>query len=105
MLAAPTDRLPVGGGWVYEPKWDGFRTIAFCLPDRVHLQSRSGRNLTAYFPDVARLLRRTLPINTVLDGVMWSVKVSAGRMSHRRCGDDVPAVYPARWSTICQMWA
>jgi ATP-dependent DNA ligase len=31
MLAAPTDRLPAGAGWVYEPKWDGFRIIGFCL--------------------------------------------------------------------------
>ncbi len=76
MLARPVPDFPPAGrsgDLLLEAKFDGFRTIAFCLPDRVHLQSRSGRDLTAYFPDVARLLRRTLPINTVLDGelVVW----------------------------------
>ena len=53
-------RLPEGDGWAYEPKWDGFRAIAFVDGDEVELQSRNGKPLTRYFPEVtlpARALR------------------------------------------------
>ncbi len=52
-LAKPAKKLPTGDGWAYEPKWDGFRCIAFVDGDRVHLQSRNGRPLTRYFPELA----------------------------------------------------
>ncbi|HEX8106005.1 MAG TPA: ATP-dependent DNA ligase [Solirubrobacteraceae bacterium] len=52
-LAKSAKDLPGGGGWVYEPKWDGFRCIAFVDGDEVHLQSRNGRPLTRYFPELA----------------------------------------------------
>jgi ATP-dependent DNA ligase len=51
-LAKSAKTLPTGGGWVYEPKWDGFRAIAFVDGDEVHLQSRNGRQLTRYFPEL-----------------------------------------------------
>ena len=44
--------LPEGDGWAYEPKWDGFRAIAFVDGDEVTLQSRNGRELTRYFPEL-----------------------------------------------------
>ena len=52
-LAKSQKALPEGEGWVYEPKWDGFRSIAFIDGDQVHLQSRNGKPLTRYFPELA----------------------------------------------------
>jgi ATP-dependent DNA ligase len=52
-LARPRAKLPDGEGWAYEPKWDGFRAIAFVDGGDVHLQSRNGRPLTRYFPELA----------------------------------------------------
>src|SRR4051794_34310146 len=51
-LARSRDSLPAGDGWAYEPKWDGFRSIAFVDGDDVRLQSRNGRDLTRYFPEL-----------------------------------------------------
>jgi ATP-dependent DNA ligase len=51
-LAKTARALPTGEGWVYEPKWDGFRAIAFVDEDDVHLQSRNGRPLSRYFPEL-----------------------------------------------------
>src|SRR3954462_14846754 len=52
-LAKSAKALPKGEGWVYEPKWDGFRSIAFVDGGEVHLQSRNGKPLTRYFPELA----------------------------------------------------
>ena len=73
MLAAPAHVLPTGPGWAYEPKWDGWRALAFCQPGRVYLQSRTGKALPAYFPDVTRMAA-----GTVRDS-------SRVRASDRRC--------------------
>jgi ATP-dependent DNA ligase len=72
MLAAPVDEVPVGPDLLYEPKWDGWRCVAFRGHDGVYLQSRAGRNLTTYFPDITRALR-TLPPGVILDGelIVW----------------------------------
>ncbi|MEU4567040.1 hypothetical protein [Micromonospora sp. NPDC023956] len=72
MLAAPVDEVPAGPNLLYEPKWDGWRCLAFRGHDGVYLQSRAGRNLTLYFPDITRAVR-TLPAGTVLDGelIVW----------------------------------
>jgi ATP-dependent DNA ligase len=51
-LARPAKTLPAGEGWAYEPKWDGFRAIAFVDGDDVYLQSRSGKPLRRYFPEL-----------------------------------------------------
>jgi ATP-dependent DNA ligase len=51
-LARPRKTLPTGEGWVYEPKWDGFRALAFVDGDDVYLQSRNGRPLSRYFPEL-----------------------------------------------------
>jgi ATP-dependent DNA ligase len=62
-LAKSQKSLPEGEGWVYEPKWDGFRSIAFVDDGTVHLQSRNGKPLTRYFPEL------TFPAGRyVLDG-------------------------------------
>ena len=52
-LAKTARGLPTGEGWVYEPKWDGFRALAFVDGSDVELQSRNGRPLTRYFPELA----------------------------------------------------
>src|SRR3954454_17054550 len=51
-VARPRKALPTGEGWVYEPKWDGFRALAFVDGDDVYLQSRNGRPLSRYFPEL-----------------------------------------------------
>jgi ATP-dependent DNA ligase len=51
-LARPGAELPDGDGWLYEPKWDGFRAIAFVDGDDVHVQSRNGKGLGRYFPEL-----------------------------------------------------
>ena len=62
-LARSRSSLPQGDGWAYEPKWDGFRAIAFVDGDEVRLQSRNGRDLTRYFPEL-----RFAPGRYILDG-------------------------------------
>ena len=68
MEAQQSDELPVGGEWQYEPKWDGFRCIAFRDGDEISLQSKSGEPLTRYFPDVVENLRTLGARRFVLDG-------------------------------------
>src|SRR3954467_11269615 len=52
-LAKSAKALPTGPGWVYEPKWDGFRAVAFVDDGTVYLQSRNGRPLSRYFPELS----------------------------------------------------
>src|SRR5918997_1262253 len=56
MLAKPTPEIPTGDGWAYEPKWDGFRAIAFRDGPSVYLQSRDLKPLNRYFPELAEPL-------------------------------------------------
>ena len=51
-LARSRARVPEGDGWAYEPKWDGFRCVAFVDHDQVYLQSRNGKALSRYFPEL-----------------------------------------------------
>jgi ATP-dependent DNA ligase len=62
-LARPRAQLPEGDGWAYEPKWDGFRALVFVDGDDLVLQSRNGKPLTRYFPEL-----RFPPARYVLDG-------------------------------------
>jgi ATP-dependent DNA ligase len=68
MEAQVVDEIPAGPGWQYEPKWDGFRCLAFRDRDHVELQSKNGRSLTRYFPEVAAYLRALPAPSFVLDG-------------------------------------
>jgi ATP-dependent DNA ligase len=52
MEAVPVDSLPVGKGWQFEPKWDGFRCIVFRDGNAVYLQSRNQKPLGRYFPEL-----------------------------------------------------
>jgi len=69
-LAKSTNELPEGDGWCYEPKWDGFRTIIFRDGDDVHLQSRNGRPMNRYFPEIAEQALALPDERFVLDGEM-----------------------------------
>ena len=68
MLARLEKNLPTGDGWVYEPKWDGFRAMAFSEGDDIHIESRDGRALQRYFPEVAEVFRAELDRSCVIDG-------------------------------------
>ncbi len=68
MEALPASELPAGPEWQYEPKWDGFRCLAFRDGVRVDLQSKSGKPLTRYFPELAAALLALKPAKFVLDG-------------------------------------
>src|SRR2546423_14500936 len=68
MLAANQPELPAGDGWEYEPKWDGFRTIAHRTGDGVELVSRGGRPMARYFPEVLPAFRELGADPVVLDG-------------------------------------
>src|SRR5436309_7297096 len=67
MLARSVSDLPVDG-YVYEPKWDGFRCLAAREADDIELRSRHNRSLTRYFPEVADALRLLDVRRIVLDG-------------------------------------
>ena len=68
MEAESVDELPVGDRWQYEPKWDGFRCLVFRRGDKVALQSKAGKPLTRYFPDVVESAKALRGKQFVLDG-------------------------------------
>jgi ATP-dependent DNA ligase len=68
MEALSVDDIPVGTEWQYEPKWDGFRALVFRDGDKVELQSKSGRLMTRYFPELVTALRALKPPKFVVDG-------------------------------------
>lgn len=80
MLAAAARDLPrpgaLRGGALYEPKFDGYRALAFRTDERVRIQSRRGADLTAAFPDIAAAVADMVPPGVVLDGelVVWSAE-------------------------------
>jgi ATP-dependent DNA ligase len=68
MLAKRVAELPPGEGWIFEPKWDGFRILVFRDGDELLIQSRDEKPLDRYFPELAVPLRSQLPPRCVLDG-------------------------------------
>ena len=68
MEAESVDDLPTGPLWQFEPKWDGFRAIAFRDGDEILIQSRNGKPLGRYFPELVRALLALEPRKFVLDG-------------------------------------
>jgi ATP-dependent DNA ligase len=96
-LARSRTSLPEGEGWAYEPKWDGFRAIAFVDGDQVDLQSRNGKPLTRYFPEL-----RFPPGRYVLDGEIVAASFDTlGQRIHpaasriARLAAETPATYQA----------
>ena len=76
MEALSVDAIPVGEEWQYEPKWDGFRALAFRDGDKIEIQSKSGRLMTRYFPELVAALGALKARKFVLDG---ELVVPAGR--------------------------
>src|SRR6059058_2719391 len=74
MLAKRVGELPPGEGWVFEPKWDGFRALVFRDGDEVFIQSRDEKPLNRYFPELVPPLLSALPARCVLDGEIVIVK-------------------------------
>lgn len=68
MEALLVDELPSGDDWQYEPKWDGFRCLAFRDGAKVELMSKAGKPLTRYFPDVVATMKSLGAKRFVLDG-------------------------------------
>jgi ATP-dependent DNA ligase len=105
MEAAAVGEIPGGEGWLYEPKWDGFRGLAFRDGERVALQSKSGQPLTRYFPELVEALRALPAPRFVLDGEI--VIFSEGRVDFdallqrihpaatriRRLASETPSTY------------
>lgn len=92
MLAKTVHALPepgaCAGGCVFEPKFDGFRAIVFHQPGEVFIQSRAGRPLHRYFPDVADIIAAALPAGVVLDGelIIWAGGRTSFTLLQRRLG-------------------
>jgi ATP-dependent DNA ligase len=74
MLGQLATDLPEGEGWMYEPKWDGFRMVGFRDAGRLDLRSRDDRPLARYFPEVVAALQEALPPSAVVDGELVIVR-------------------------------
>ncbi len=99
------ERIPQGDGWSYEPKWDGFRCIAFRDGNDVEFQSKSGETLTRYFPEVVAALLEAKMQRFVTDGeliiladessdfdaLLQRIHPAASRV--RRLAEETPATY------------
>lgn len=68
MEAKSVAQLPAGDAWQYEPKWDGFRCLAFRDGDRIDLQSKNGQPLARYFPELVEAIGKLKARQFVLDG-------------------------------------
>jgi ATP-dependent DNA ligase len=68
MEADSARAIPTGEEWEYEPKWDGFRCLAFRDGDDIHIMSKSGQPLARYFPEMVDALKSLKPEKFVLDG-------------------------------------
>ncbi len=68
MLSTSAEALPRGEGWIFEPKWDGFRTLVFRDGDEILLQSRDEKPMNRYFPELVGPLIASLPERCVVDG-------------------------------------
>ncbi|HVT67875.1 MAG TPA: ATP-dependent DNA ligase, partial [Trebonia sp.] len=79
MLAKPVDGIP-SGDYVFEPKWDGFRTIVFRDGGDVEFGSRNERPMTRYFPELVEAALAQLPARCVLDGEIVLPDFAAGRL-------------------------
>jgi ATP-dependent DNA ligase len=90
MEARSQRELPAGSEWQYEPKWDGFRAIAFRDGDAIRLQSKAGKPLERYFPDVVESLSALGARRFVLDG---EITVPVG--GHLSFDDLLQRIHPA----------
>jgi ATP-dependent DNA ligase len=105
MEALSVKSIPKGEGWVYEPKWDGFRCVAFRDGDHIELQSKSSQPLARYFPELAEVLGQLKAKQFVLDGeiavpegtgfsfdaLLQRIHPAASRI--RKLSEQTPAIY------------
>ncbi|HXX69194.1 MAG TPA: ATP-dependent DNA ligase [Polyangiaceae bacterium] len=77
MLAKRVSELPAGDGWIFEPKWDGFRVLVFRDGDEWLLQSRDEKSLNRYFPELIQSLAKAVPPRCVLDGEIVVARAGA----------------------------
>ena len=103
MEARSADALPEGRGWWFEPKWDGFRCLAFKVGDKVELWAKSGKSLNRFFPEVVERLKAAPEARFGLDGELlaradddWSFEVLQARLHPaesriRRLAAETPA--------------
>ncbi|MCP2265821.1 ATP-dependent DNA ligase [Promicromonospora thailandica] len=88
MLAKSVASVPAqsvtgaGPAWVYEPKWDGFRAIVYRDGDEVRIDSRNGKPMDRYFPDVVAAVREALPERCVVDGEIVIARAPDGGAAH-----------------------
>jgi ATP-dependent DNA ligase len=113
MLAKLATDIPDGDGWLYEPKWDGFRAMVFRDGDDMLIQSRELKPLDRYFPELAEPLRAALPARAVVDGeiviagadgldfeaLLQRIHPAASRVA--RLADETPASFVA-WDLLAE---
>ena len=105
MEAKSEPTLPQGGAWWFEPKWDGFRCLAFREGDDIRLQAKSGKSLSRYFPDVVQELRALEDDRFIVDGELLvradghfsfealQMRLHPSETRIRRLAADAPASY------------
>lgn len=98
-------QIPEGEAWIYEPKWDGFRCVAFRDEKQIELQSKSGETLTRYFPEIAEALLTAKDPRFVLDGELMIAseegsdfdallqRIHPAESRVRKLAVETPAVY------------
>lgn len=87
MLAKPAASLPEG--WLYDPKWDGFRSIVFRDGDEVELGSRNEKPMTRYFPELVEAVRAELPGRCVVDGEIVVADTAGERLDFEALGQRI----------------
>src|SRR5262245_16863022 len=103
MLAKRVGELPAAGEWIFEPKWDGFRSLVFRDGDEIYIQSRDETSLNRYFPGLLEPLKSQLPARSVLaseiviarDGVLdfnaLQLRIHPAASRVQRLSDEIPA--------------
>jgi ATP-dependent DNA ligase len=105
MEAKLVDSLPSGEGWQFEPKWDGFRCIAYRSGDAVELRAKSGKTLSRYFPEVVAALRAlpvdhfvidgelAIPVGATLSFDALQLRLHPAESRVRKLANETPAVF------------
>lgn len=105
MEARLVDELPSGTGWQFEPKWDGFRCIAYRDGEEVDLRAKSGKPLGRYFPEIVEAIRRLPGDRFILDGELaiplgdtlsfgaLQMRLHPAESRIRKLSGETPAIY------------
>jgi ATP-dependent DNA ligase len=113
MLAKRVSELPDGDGWIFEPKWDGFRVLIFRDGDETFIQSRDEKPLDRYFPELGAPLAAQLPPRCVLDGEVvitrgesldfeaLQLRLHPAASRAKRLSEEIPASL-VFWDLLCE---